>query len=449
MKHLLVVDDEPIMGDFLCVAGEQLGFAVTRADSVRKAREKIGSQSFEAAFIDIRLPDGDGLGIVGDVRSKHPRCHICVITAYATVDTAVAAMKIGANDFLMKPFSVTDVERILKRSEQPGRRSAQSGGGLAVNFVTEDPKMKEVLDLVARVAPTDAGILITGESGTGKELVARNIHHLSHRADFPFVALNCAAIPENLLEAELFGYERGAFTGAERRKLGLVEVAGGGTLFLDEVAELPAILQPKLLRVLEGGEFRRVGGQETLKADIRIVAATNKNLMDLVRKNQFRDDLYYRLSVIPVEIPALRQRPGDIVLLTNYFLKEYAGRYGKAALTLSPDVLESFKRHSWPGNVRELENAVQRAVALNEGDTIDVFPLTSTAISSTDALQPEHLIGAGETFDQIVENYERRLLTEALRRSKGSQTDAARILGLKRTTLLMKLKKFGMDSDQQ
>lgn len=449
-KHLLVVDDEPIMGDFLCEAGEQCGFTVTRVDTIRKAREKIGSQNFEAAFMDIRLPDGDGLSILSDVRAKHPRCHICVITAYGTVDTAVSAMKLGADDFLMKPFSVTDVERVLARcGQRPPRESSGEGGGFAVPIVTGDPKMQGLLDLVERVAPTDASILITGESGTGKELIARNLHHSSARNDFPFVAVNCSAIPENLLEAELFGYEKGAFTGAERRKLGLVEIASGGTLFLDEVAELPMMLQPKLLRVLEGGEFRRVGGNETLRADIRVVAATNKNLSEMVKQAQFREDLFYRLNVIPVHIPPLRERPSDIPVLAEHFLREYGPKYGKPDMSISAAAKASLLMYAWPGNVRELENTVQRTVALAQENIIESFHLSdSSLLTQGGTSSAEHHVGVAD-FDALIETYEKALLTEALRRAKGSQTDAAQLLGLKRTTLLMKLKKYGMDSAQQ
>ncbi|MBI4180277.1 sigma-54-dependent Fis family transcriptional regulator [bacterium] len=440
MKYAFIVDDEKIMGDFLEEAAQLEGFGVTRVASVRAARDQIGAHAFDVAFMDIRLPDGDGLSIVSDVRARHPRCHICVITAYGTVDTAVSAMKLGADDFLMKPFSVTDVNRILGRALDAVRRPP---GGFTLTLLTDDPKMKGILDLVTRVAPTDASILITGESGTGKELIARSLHQLSRRNDFPFVALNCAAIPENLLEAELFGYEKGAFTGAERRKLGLVELAGGGTLFLDEIGELPFALQPKLLRVLEGGEFRRVGGQDTLRADIRVIAATNKNLLDLSKKKQFREDLYYRLNVIPVEIPPLRDRPGDIELLAKFFLGEYADRYEKPGLAFDPAALESLKRYPWPGNVRELENTVQRAVALAEGTHIHSVFLTPSAPAES---SPTEITDGGPTFDELVEQYERRLLTEALARAGGNQTEAARILGLKRTTLFMKLKKFGLDN---
>ena len=446
-KHLLVVDDEPIMGDFLCEAGEQCGFTVTHADSIRKAKGKIGAQNFEAAFMDIRLPDGDGLSIIADVRAKHPRCHICVITAYGTVDTAVSAMKLGADDFLMKPFSLTDVERVLARvGQRPARGSPGEGDRFSVTIVTRDPKMQELLDLVERVAPTDASILITGESGTGKELIARNLHQSSARSDFPFVAVNCSAIPENLLEAELFGYEKGSFTGAERRKLGLVEIASGGTLFLDEVAELPMILQPKLLRVLEGGEFRRVGGNETLKADIRVVAATNKNLSDMVKHGQFREDLFYRLNVIPVHIPPLRERPNDIPVLAEHFFQEYGPKYGKPDMKISDAAKASLLIYAWPGNVRELENTVQRTVALAQENIIESFHLSETSVlTQVAAADAKHHVGIAD-FDVLVESYEKTLLTEALRRSKGSQTDAAQLLGLKRTTLLMKLKKYGMDS---
>ncbi len=442
MKRLLVVDDEPIMGDFLCAAGEREGYTVTRADSIRTGREKVGTKPFDVAFLDIRLPDGDGLGLVVEVRSKHPRCHICVITAYGTVDTAVSAMKLGANDFLLKPFSFEDVERVLARTDRPAKPET----GYTQTLVTRDPKMKELLDLVMRIAPTDAGVLISGESGTGKELIARTLHHTSHRSDFPFVAVNCSAIPENLLEAELFGYERGAFTGAERRKLGLVEIAGSGTLFLDEIAELPIALQPKLLRVLEGGEFRRVGGQETLRADIRVIAATNKNLLELSKKNQFREDLYYRLSVIPIEIPPLRCRPDDIGLLTEYFLKEYSRRYARDISHVAPTVLDVFQKYPWPGNVRELENVIQRAVALADGDTVRSVSLPVQSQTAGGTVRPEHLVGAGKPYDELVDEFERGLIAEALRRTAGNQTDAADLLGIKRTTLVMKLKKFVMDS---
>ncbi len=445
MKHLLVVDDEPIMGDFLTEAGSQSGFAVTRVDSLREARDKLGTADFSAAFLDIRLPDGDGLSVITEIRAKHARCHICVITAYGTVDTAVAAMKLGADDFLLKPFSITDVERVLQRVGHPTRRDAPSQGVLTEAIVTTDVKMKELLDLVGRVAPTDASILITGESGTGKELIARSFHLRSLRKDFPFVAVNCAAIPENLLEAELFGYEKGAFTGADRRKFGLVEIASGGTLFLDEIADMPMVLQPKILRVLEGGEFRRVGSHETLRADIRVVAATNKNLLDLTQMGQFRDDLYYRLSVIPIEIPPLRRRPGDVDLLADHFLRVYAKRYGKSSMTVTADVLDSLRKYSWPGNVRELENVIQRAVALASGDAIaSVVLVESPPRLGSD--RPEDLVGGQTPYEELVDEYERRLMREAMRRTRGNQTEAAKMLGLKRTTLLMKLKKFGMES---
>ena len=354
-------------------------------------------------------------------------------------------MKLGADDFLMKPFSVTDVDRVLQRLDQPARRETAEGAGMADAFVTQDAKMKDLLDLVARVAPTDASVLVMGESGTGKELIARGLHHLSRRRDCPFVAVNCSAIPENLLEAELFGYEKGAFTGAERRKLGLVEVAGGGTLFLDEVAELPVQIQPKLLRVLEGGEFRRVGGQGTLRADIRVVAATNKNLTELVKQNLFREDLFYRLNVIPIQIPPLRERPGDIPILAEYFVKEYGPRYGKPDIVLAEPAKASLLMYAWPGNVRELENAIQRAVALAQAGVLQSVEHGEAAAFAPDSVYAPAHVGLAD-FDTLVDTYEKTLLTEALRRSGGNQTEAAALLGLKRTTLLMKLKKFGMDS---
>lgn len=444
MKRMFVVDDEPIMADFLTEAGKQMGYAVTQVGSVRDACEKL-SNGFDVAFIDIRLPDGDGLTVLSEIRSRQPRCKVCMITAYGTVDTAVSAMRLGADDLLQKPFSVTDVEKFLKRLDEPPRPSGDETLD-DTDIVTADSKMKDVLDLAGRVAPTDAGILVTGESGTGKELIARHLHRRSHRSDNPFVAVNCSAIPENLLEAELFGYERGAFTGAERRKLGLVEVAAGGTLFLDEIAELPLTLQPKLLRVLEGGEFRRVGGQETLHADIRVVAATNKNLMDLVKKGQFRDDLYYRLSVIPIEIPPLRARPGDIELLARFFLREYSERYGKKIETFSDAVFDEFRKYPWPGNVRELENVIQRAVALTDGSVISVSPFGGVPSSPT-GLSAASDLSSGKSFDELTEDYERRLIVDAMKRAAGSQTDAAYILGIKRTTLVMKMKKFGMTGE--
>ena len=438
METLLIVDDDPGFRSLLetILRGEE--YAVESAGSVAEAVACISRRSYDAVVCDLRLPDGSGLDILCRSREEMPGTPVVMITAFGTVAGAVEAMKAGAADYLGKPLSSPDelrivVRRVLDRShtarERDILREREDAQFACADLIAEDVRMKKALELARRVAPTQATVLVTGESGTGKEVFARCIHRNSPRAQRVFVAVNSAALSPSLIESELFGHERGAFTGAVGQHAGRFERAQGGTLFLDEIGELDASLQAKLLRVLQEKAFERVGGTRQIAADVRIIAATNRDLKKQVGEGRFREDLYYRLSAFPIELPPLRERPSDIRRLARFFLERAARNLGKSAVSLSPDAESALMAYPWPGNVRELENAMERLAILYD-DVVEAGDLPFAA--------------PGDARPVQLRQIERKAIEAALEENQGNRTRAARQLGISLRTLQYRLKDYGM-----
>jgi len=436
MEEVLIVDDDPGFRKLLETILEGEGYRVQSAASVLDATRLGAEKKFDLVLSDLKLPDGSGTEVVRWYRDHSEETLVIVITAYASISSAVEATKLGAADYLGKPLSSPDQLRLLVRKTLDQRqvtqerdllRQAESARFACDSLIARDPKMLAVLKMVDKVAPTHATVLLLGESGTGKELLARCIHRMSDRADRVFVALNCAALSPTLIESELFGHERGSFTGAVNQHLGRFERAHGGTLFLDEIAELDGNLQSKLLRVLQERTFDRVGGTRQITVDVRLIAATNRELKRFVAEGKFRDDLYYRLSAFPLELPPLRQRPGDIPELANFFLSRAAKNLGKARPALSKGAAEALLHYDWPGNVRELENMMERVAILCDAK-----------------VEPEHLPIAGVGPERPIrwKDIERQAIEEALRANQGNRTKAARQLGISLRTLQYRLKEY-------
>jgi DNA-binding NtrC family response regulator len=429
MARILVVDDEASFRALLRDILEGAGHAVTEARDGDEAMRFLSRESYQLVLADQRMPKLDGLGLLKRVRAEVAAPPpLVMLTAFGTIPDAVEAVRLGAADYLTKPLdspqallAVTD--RLLRPEKSVD------------DFVTEDPKVRELLDLVDRVAPTDVAVLVTGESGTGKELIARRLHARSRRAGGPFVAVNAAALPETLADSELFGHERGAFTGADRARAGRFEEASGGTLFLDEVGELSPALQAKLLRVLEEKTVRRLGSEHDLPVDVRIVAATNRDLAHEVEAGGFRRDLYFRLAVVPVALPPLRERPGDVETLARHFTARLAARHRLAPPELTPESLDALAGHSWPGNVRELRNVLENAVVVRAGQPVRPEDLHLSPVAAS----PVAL-----SLDE--ETREREAVLEALRRSGGNREAAARLLGISVRTLYYRLRRWGLST---
>ena len=451
--RVLVVDDDEIIRKFMRDLLEVNHYEVEEAPTVATGGQALHEREFEVVLTDLMLPDGNGLDVLQAARARPYPPEVLLITAYGTIDSAVEAVKGGAFDYLTKPLSTQKlllavehaIERRNLKREVRELRSAVEGRYAPENIVAESPGMRKVLEMVNIVRASDSSVLIQGESGTGKELVARAIHYRGPRAARAFIALNCAALPEALLESELFGHAKGAFTGASVEKKGLFEEADGGTLLLDEIGDMPAALQAKLLRVLQEGEVRRVGSASVRKVDVRIIASTNKDLASLIRAGDFREDLFYRLAVIPISIPPLRERREDIEPLCRHFIAVHSAKLAKEAPTLDPASMESMMRYAWPGNVRELENVIARAVTFSSSSRISASefdrlfslgrahsPAAETASSSAPAAAEREL-------------QEREAIVHALQQGKGNQTKAAKILGMGRNTLWRKMKKYGID----
>ncbi|MDO8933957.1 MAG: sigma-54 dependent transcriptional regulator [Rhodocyclaceae bacterium] len=446
-KHMniLVVEDDDSLRDALLVTLEAAGHHVLGANGGPEALALIAREPFSMVVSDLRMAPMDGLELLAEIRARKPGLPVLLMTAFGDVDKAVAAMRGGACDFMLKPFEPRALIEQIARYAQPPRADGPIG------VIAADPRTKEVLLLSARVAKTDATVLLTGESGTGKEVFARYIHDQSNRAKGPFVAINCAAIPDNLLEATLFGHEKGAFTGAQNAQAGKFEQANGGTLLLDEISEMPLSLQAKLLRVLQEREVERVGGKKPIPLDIRVLATSNRDMAAEVAAGRFREDLYYRLNVFPLQIPALRERPGDIVPLANHFLAQHGARLGKMA-RLAPSGEAKLAAHAWPGNVREMENAIQRAMILSPGDVIEGEHLFLVASSSTSVPAPTASAAAPEAVAAEIpvqpetpanmKDLERLHILETLSRVGGSRKKAIEALGISERTLRYKLKQY-------
>ncbi len=464
MAKVAVIDDDPVVNDLLSDFLSSEGHEVVKAKDGREGLEALKREVFDVVFLDLKLPGLDGLQILE--RSKetiNSRTPVVIITAHGSIDTAVKAMQLGALDYITKPFRLEETSVVVKKAlefkrlkeENVALRRQIKERYATYGIIGTSAKMQEVFSLIDKIADTDSTVLITGESGTGKELVARTIHYKSSRSENNFVPINCGAIPKDLLESELFGHEKGAFTGAISTRIGRFELANGGTIFLDEVGELAPELQVKLLRVLQEREFERVGGVKTIKVDVRIIAATNKDLEELVQKGKFREDLFYRLNVIPLHLPPLRERKDDIPLLVEHFIEKHALSKGRESPEISQEILNIFMQYPWPGNVRELENIIERLCILASGRKVELSDLPerfrSLPALKTDNHIPEiqvqediELTPKGIDLNRVLDDIETRLITQALEITGGNKTRAARLLGLNRTTLIEKLKKKGL-----
>jgi len=453
---LLVADDEQSMREFLDIMLKKEGYKVSLASNGEEVLKLAERDIFDLILMDIRMPKLDGIAVLKKIKALSPETIVIMITAYASTDTAIRAMKEGAYDYVTKPFKVDEIKLIIRNALE--KKNLQKENILLKqvvrdryhfdNILGQSPKMLALYDLLEKVGPTKTNILIAGESGTGKELVAKAIHYNSPRKDKPFVTLNCGAIPELLIESELFGHMRGAFTDAIATKKGLFEMADEGTIFLDEISELPLLMQVKLLRVLQDKEFKRVGGTEDIRVDVRIMSATNKDLEEAVTEKRFREDLFYRLNVIQIKLPPLRDRREDISLLTMHFLKKYSEELNKHITGISPETLRILLNYDYPGNVRELQNIIERAVALESTQE-----LTPQNLSSYLDQQPSLKKGSidldipneGLDLEKVVEELERNLLLKALDRTKGIKKKAAELLHINFRSMRYRLEKYGLN----
>ena len=449
-ERILIVDDEDGMRRLLSRVLTREGYETSAVANGAEALRLVASERFDLVVTDIKMPEMDGLQLLAELKEYEPSLPIIVITAYGTIENAVQALRSGAYDYIAKPFENDEIKLTVAKAFERERLLAENrylhaelegrydfsgivGGSLA---------MQQVYDMASSVAVSNANVLITGESGTGKELLARSIHYSSLRKEKPFIVLNCAAISEGVLESELFGHEKGAFSGALDTRKGRFERADQGTLFIDEVAEMSMAAQVKLLRVIQEHEFERVGGNKTISVDVRIVAATNKKLEEQVKDGKFREDLYYRLNVVNINVPPLRSRREDVEPLSRFFLEKYISETGKKITDLSPRALSCLLAHDWPGNVRELQNAIERAVVLSKGSVLTPrdFPQGMQGDDQICLQIPEK----GGSLTDILEDLERQLIIQTLQREDGSQTRAAETLGIKRTTLRYKMEKYRM-----
>ena len=452
MATILIIEDEAKMRRLLELNLGEDGFKTVSAPDAETGLRLLASEQVDLVLTDLKLPGMSGLELLQAVKRQNAALPVVVMTAFGSVETAVEAMKAGATDYVLKPFSLAEMRMVVQkeldvsrlREENRSLREALGEKYSHPNIVAGSAKMQEVLALVERVAPTNSTVLLGGESGVGKDLIARVIHEKSRRAAGPFIKINSTAIPENLLESELFGYEKGAFTGASSSKPGKFELADKGTLFLDEIGDVPPATQVKLLRVLQEREFERLGGTRTVKVDVRLVAATNRDLRAALEEGTFREDLYYRLNVVPIDIPPLREHKEDIPDLTNLFLSKFCRDSGRPVTTISPEATNLLLSHHWPGNVRELQNIIERACALAKtsrlepGDIhIDSSPRNKATTSG------EGFLPAGMTLDQ----WEDDMIREALKRAGGNKSQAARLLGLSRNALRYRLSKIGIEDE--
>jgi two-component system response regulator HydG len=459
MARILVADDHDAVREGMVLSLTRLGHDVQGFRGGAEAVAAYRKRPADVVVTDLRMVPVDGIEVVRRLREADPEATVVVVSAHGTIAAAVDAMREGATDFIEKPFAPevlrARVEKAIEIArERRGARTARARVEALEQdlerehdfhgLVGSSEPMRRVLEQVRKVAATDATVLVHGESGTGKELVARALHGGSPRREKPFVSLSCAAIPEGLLESELFGHEKGSFTGALRRKLGRFELAHEGTLFLDEVGELPPSVQVKLLRVLQERQFERVGGEETVDVDVRLVSATNRDLATMVREGRFREDLYYRLDVVAIHLPPLRERPGDVEELAVHFLARTAPRIGRSVKGFTPEALELLRRHRWPGNVRELENVIEQALVFAEGDLVTPAELPAALRRAPPAVAPTPVPTGDRGLTETLEDIERQLILAAYEKARGVKAETARLLGIKPSALYYKLEKYGI-----
>ena len=457
MRTILIVDDEVGARESLRMILKN-EYEVSLAKNAEEAFLRIKENAPDVILLDIILPDLDGLKVLEIIKQNDPDAIVIMITATKTVKTAVEAMKLGAYDYVTKPFEVDELRLMISRSlstqalekeVQYLRKEVDKNFGFG-NIIGKSEIMKEIFNIIRQIADSKSTVLIMGESGTGKELVSRAIHYISQRRNTPFVTINCAAIPETLIESELFGHEKGAFTNAIERKLGRFEIAHSGTLFLDEIGELSLATQAKILRFLEEREFNRVGGSKTIKVDVRLIAATNKDLTQMIKKGLFREDLYYRINVVPMVLPPLRERPEDIPLLLEHFIEKFSTENKKQLKGVSKEALEILKNYEWPGNVRELENLVERVVTLTSNSYIqpNELPFSLVNVPKMNGLK-ESILNGRVSLIEGEEKFEREIIEDALKRANYVQSHAAEMLGVSRRILKYKMDKFGISQENE
>jgi len=454
-ERILLVDDEEIMHEVISALLQKEGYELHRSYNGRDGVERFSSQPFDLVLLDLMLPEKNGIAALKEIRFLDPHAVVIMITAFGTIETAVSATREGAFDFVTKPFKNDELMLVIKNGLQQ-RRLLMENLYLRQSFqrqyafesiVGNSPEMQEIFKLIRQVASTKSTVLVVGESGTGKELVAKAIHNASTRSDQQFIPINCGNIPTDLLESELFGFKKGAFTGAFATKKGLFEVANGGTIFLDEIGSISWELQSKLLRVIQEKEFRRLGDVESIRVDVRILAASNEDLKNLVTQGKFREDLYYRLNVIQIELPPLRERKDDIPLLAEHFLDKICADNGRPRCVIDREAMDRLVHYRWPGNVRELENVIERAVVLSGEDgriPLELLPAEMTSPAEA-AARLDELPEDGVSLKEAVADFERRLILKALKRTAGNQKRAAQLLQLNATTLNEKIKRLEID----
>lgn len=452
-SEVLVLDDELNIRKILSAMLEAEGYSVHLAGTIAEAKEKLRTQKIQAVLSDLRLTREDGLQLLKWVRDEQISVPVIILTAHGTIDSAVDAMKQGAFDYLSKPFDRAELVRVIKKAVLSFKFQSEElknwkSAGNPFPMIGETPKMLKLYGMLDKIAASDSTVLILGESGTGKELIAAAIHERSPRNSQPFIKINCAAIPDTLMESELFGHERGAFTGAVSSKPGRFELADKGTLFLDEVGEMSVEMQVKLLRVLQERSFERVGGLRTHTVDVRLIAATNKNLEKEVREGRFRNDLFYRLNVVPIELPPLRERPEDIPRLVAFFLQKIGDRMKKNPAVMQPETLELLMQYPWPGNIRQLENVIERVMVLNEGGVITPEQLPEEILEFEEQKFVERQAASGGSLKELVKDATRRIekkaIEEALIETQNNVTQAARKLNISRKGLQLKMKELGI-----
>jgi len=447
MASILIVDDDQNVRRVLRDLLDKEGFNVSTAPDVDQALPFIDAQDLELILTDLKMPGKSGMDLLTLCHERRPAVPVIMISAFGSVEAAVTAMKKGAYDFITKPFDENELMNVIEKAISESEMNKEL---LSTYFDKETqvpqiigrtPAIQQVFQTIKKIAPTDSTVLITGETGVGKELVAREIHSGSQRRDHPFVKVNCAAIPESLLESDLFGHEKGAFTGAVTAKPGRFEIAHKGTILLDEIGEMPLHLQAKLLGVIQDKSFDRVGGVKTIKVDIRIIAATNQDLQTATQAGKFRSDLFYRLNVVPIHIPPLRERKDDLIPLVGYFLKKFTGKYSKKINNVSPEVMATFSNYDWPGNIRELENVLERMVLMAETDTLTPDQLPAEIRGAVSTVEAPTLKEKLETVSQMTE---KQMIIDALNKTNQNRTKAAEILGISRRTLQNKIKEYGL-----